>query len=299
MTTNSRAQNFELRAVAGAGAGELIGLDCSKPFDAATIASVRQAFLTYPILVFREQPLKIPELVNFTKQFGELEYPDRVKYTHPDDPAVLVLSNELRPDGTAIGIIDAGDALHTDMQFADRPVLATILQSIRNPNVGGATEFVNMYMTYDALPAEIRRRVEGKLAVTHPSKLRSKRVTVSAARYDAVDYYAATEERIPDKLQPIVRTHPETGRQALFVSPRFSLQIAGLEEEESDELLDAIFDIIDQPQFKYAHKWRDNDIVMWDNRCLLHRATGGYALPDIRLMHRTQIQGDAPFYRSN
>lgn len=296
-TSVNRRPDFQIRPVDAVGAGEILGLDCSVPFDDATMHAVRTAFSEYPILVFRDQPLTVPELVCFTQQFGELEFSDRSKYTHPESNAVLVLSNELRADGTAVGIVDAGDFLHSDMQFSPEPVTATILQAIRNPSQGGDTEFCNMYLVYDALPAELKGRVEGRYAINHPSKLRSKRVTVSSARTDAAEYYASTEGRIPDMPQPVVRTHPETGRQALYVSPRFSLFIDGMDEGESDELLDAIFALMQEQRFTYRHKWLDRDIVMWDNRCLTHRATGGYTLPDIRRMHRTQVQGDEPFFR--
>lgn len=288
---------FELHGISPVGAGEIVGLDCSKPFSPATLDAVKAAFLQYPVLVFRDQPLSVPELVAFTKQFGELEISERTQYAHREDDAVLVLSNEIRSDGSAVGVVDAGDFLHSDMQFDPKPAFATFLQAIRNPKTGGETQFCNMYSVYDALPDNVRARVEGRFAVNHNSKLRNPRVTVSSARPDAKEYYASTEGRLPDMPHPVVRTHPETGRQALYVSPRFSLWIEGVGKEESDELLDAIFAVMAEERFHYYHVWRDNDLVMWDNRCLTHRATGGYALPDIRRMHRTQIQGDKPFYK--
>jgi taurine dioxygenase len=286
----------EISQVSPLGAGEVRGLDASRPFDDATLRELRAAFAAYPILVFRDQPLSVPELVAFTEQFGELEISDRSNYAHPDHDAVLILSNELRPDGTAVGVVDAGDFLHSDMQFSPTPATATILQAIRNPSRGGDTEFCNMYQVYDALPDDVRRRAAGRTAINHPSKLRNPRVLVSTARPDAKEYYAATESLVPDMHHPVIRTHPETGKQAVYVSPRFSLAIDGLEPAESDELLDAIFAVMADKQFRYRHRWRDDDIVMWDNRCLTHRATGGYLLPDIRRMHRTQIQGEVPFY---
>ena len=287
---------MEISQVSPLGAGEVRGLDCSRPFDDETFRALRAAFATYPILVFRDQPLTVPALVAFTKQFGELEISDRSKYAHPDDEAVLILSNEMRPDGTAVGVVDAGDFLHSDMQFSPTPATATILQAVRNPARGGDTEFCNMYLVYDALDAGVRRRAEGRTAVNHPSKLRNPRVVVSTGRPDAKEYYAASEGRVPDMHHPVIRTHPETGKQAVYVSPRFSLSIDGLEPAESDELLDAIFAVMADKQFRYRHTWRDDDIVMWDNRCLTHRATGGYVLPDIRRMHRTQIQGEVPYF---
>lgn len=279
------------------GAAEIAGLDCSRPFDGETMRHVREAWSRYPILVFRDQALDVRQLVAFTEQFGPMEISDRSNYAHPEHEAVLVLSNELGPDGKPVGVVDAGDFLHSDMQFSPEPVTATILQSIRNPSRGGDTEFCNMYLVYEALPVELRARLAGRTAIQHPSKLRNKRVTVSSGRPDAAEYYASTEGRIPEMAHPVVRTHPETGRDALYVSPRFTLAIEGLDEGESDELLDAVFALMGEPRFKYRHLWRDRDLVMWDNRCLTHRATGGYVLPDIRRMHRTQVRGDRPFFR--
>jgi taurine dioxygenase len=291
------SSSFNVRPVSAVGAGEITGLNCAVPFDADTLRTVRSHWGRYPILVFRDQPLTVPQLISFTKQFGELEYSDRSNYTHPEDEAVLILSNELGPDGKPIGVVDAGDFLHSDMQFSEAPVNATILQSIRRPSTGGDTEFCDMYAVHDALPADVRRRVAGRLAVNHVSKLRNKRVAVSTGRPDAKEYYASTESRIPDMAHPVIRTHPETGRQAVYVSPRFSLAIEGIEERESDELLDAIFTVMADKRHHYVHRWADHDLVMWDNRCLAHRATGGYVYPDIRRLHRTQIQGEKPYYR--
>ena len=106
-----------------------------------------------------------------------------------------------------------------------------------------------------------------------------------------------TEHATKDMLQPMVRTHPETGRQALYVSPRFTIGIADMPDDEAQPLLDKLFAIMLEPRFRYRHKWRDGDLVIWDNRCLNHQACGGYSLPDIRRMHRTTIRGDRPFYR--
>lgn len=288
---------FVTRSVSDVGAGEILGLDCSQPFDEGTLAAVRSAWGRYPILVFRDQDLSVPELVAFTQQFGELEISDRSNYAHPEHEAVLILSNELGPDGVPIGVVDAGDFLHSDMQFSPTPADATILLSIMNPSTGGDTEFCDLYAVYDALPEATKRRIAGRFGINHPSKLRNKRVAVSSGRPDAKSYYASTETTFPDMPHPIVRTHPETGRQAIYVSPRFTLGIEGMDASESDELLDEIFALMAQPRFQYRHRWQARDMVMWDNRCLAHRATGGYVYPDIRRMHRTQTTGTKPVYR--
>jgi taurine dioxygenase len=168
---------------------------------------------------------------------------------------------------------------------------------VRNPRTGGDTEFCNMYQVYDALGDDLKRQVEGRYGIHHISKLKNPRVTVSAGRSDAAAYYRQRERETEPVLQPMVRTHPETGRQALYVSPRFTIGIADMAEAEAQQLLDRLFALMLEPRFHYRHRWRNGDLVIWDNRCLTHQACGGYALPDIRRMHRTTIRGDRPFYR--
>lgn len=296
--SQTQSAPFQLEPIDRLGAAAIVGLDCGQPFDAPTLAAVEAAYRDFPILAFRDQRLTPQQLVAFTRQFGTLDVPDRTNYTYPGVPEVLVLSNEIGGDGKPIGVVDAGDFFHSDMSFIEAPAKSTILQAIKNSKTGGDTEFCNMYQVYDALPDDLRRRLEGRYGIHHVSKLRNPRVTVSTGRPDAKEYYARTESSVPEMLQPIVRTHPVSGRNAVYASPRFTLRIDGMEQGESDRLLDALFEIMQQGRFHYRHKWLDGDMVMWDNRCLNHRATGGYALPDVRRMHRTQVQGDKAFYRS-
>ena len=271
------------------GAAEVLGLDCSQPFSPETVAQVRSAFLEHPILVFRDQLLAPSQQRRFTEGLGPIEPVFQQQFIHPDDPLVLILTNELKPDGSPIGVVDAGDYQHTDGQINEYPSHATILYSVRNPKTGGDTEFANMYLAYDAVPEALKAEIAGLTGTYHVSKTKNKRVTVSAARPGAKEFYTA-QEAIPEVHHPIVRTHPESGRKALYCSPRFTLHIDGLPEADSDRILDALFAIMAEDRFKYRHHWADHDLVMWDNRCMTHRATGGYALPDIRRMHRTVIR---------
>lgn len=288
---------LKVQKLSDAGAGEVLGLDCARPLDAATLAALNRALLDYPVTVIREQNLTARQQAAFSRQLGPLEHQDRKRYCHPDDPDVLILSNEIRPDGTAVGIVDAGDFWHSDSSHLPEPCCSTVLYAVRNPSTGGDTEFCNMYQVYDALPADLKRQIEGRSGIHHVSKLKNPRVSISGARGDAAAYYRQREKEIDPVLQPMVRTHPETGRQALYVSPRFTIGIADLPDEEAQPLLDRLFALMLEPRFHYRHTWRDGDLVIWDNRCLTHQACGGYRLPDIRRMHRTTIRGDRPFYR--
>ena len=278
-------------------AGEVVGLDCSVPLDAGTLAALKRTMLDFPVVAMRDQTLTPRQQAAFSRQLGPLEAQDRKTYCHPEDEDILILSNELRPDGTAVGIVDAGDYWHSDSSHLEEPCRATVLYAVKNPATGGDTEFINMYQVYDALPDDLRRRVEGRNGIHHVSKIINPRVNVSTARTDAVAYYKAREKATKEMLQPMVRTHPETGRQALYVSPRFTIGIADMDDAEAQPLLDRLFEIMLEPRFRYRHTWRDGDLVVWDNRCLNHQACGGYSLPDTRRMHRTTIRGDKPFYR--
>jgi len=277
------------------GAAEVLGLDCSLPLgdDLATLGAT---FLRYPILAIRNQRLSPQQQLAFSLQFGAIEDTGNSRYVHPDEPHVLVLSNELDENGQPIGIPDAGDFLHSDLSPRPEPSKMTIIQSIKHPSRGGDTEFVNMYSVYDALSDDLKRAVDGRFAWHHTSKLKNPRVAISGDRPDAAEYYRSLEEKVPDVLQPVVRTHPETGRQALYVSPRFTLRIDGMDADASEELLSKLFAVMRDRRFLWRYKWRDGDLVMWDNRCLCHRATGGYVFPDTRRLHRTSIAGDRAYY---
>jgi len=280
------------------GAAEAVGIDCSRPLGRETMARLRAAFLDNPILCIRDQALDARSQAAFSRQFGPLETQDRSKYCHPDDADVLILSNDRNPDGSAVGIVDAGDFWHSDSSHMEEPCRITTLYAVKNPAKGGDTLFCNMHMVYEALPAALKRRVEGAYAIHHISKTLNPRVTVSAERKDAVEYYKQHEKKTPPVRQPMVRTHPDTGRQALYISPRFTIGVEGMEDVQAQSLLDELFAFfVDVPRFEYRHVWRDGDLVLWDNRSLNHQGAGGYAWPDVRRMHRTTIRGDRPFYR--
>ena len=150
-----------------------------------------------------------------------------------------------------------------------------------------------MYTAYDALSEAMKARLENLHGVNASSKLKNPRTKVSERRPDGQDFYASVLSK-PDVLHPVVVRHPVTGRKALYVSPRFTIGIAELPDAEAQPLLDELFAHQLDHCFRYVHKWQDGDLVMWDNRCLMHCASGGYTYPDVRRMHRTVIAGDRP-----
>jgi len=279
----------EIRRVHGA---EIIGVDAAC-LDNESFARIRDAFHAHQVLALRDQSLTPSSQIAFSRRFGALEDQLNAHYTVENYPEVLILSNDLK-DGNPIGLIDGGDFWHSDSSHRDRPSMATMLYAVKNPSVGGDTEFANMYAAYDALSDDMKRRIAKLKGIHAVSKLKNKRVTVSARRPDGKDFYER-QKSIPDQIWPLVRTHPATKRKALYVSPRFTVGIEGLAEAEADEILDALFAHQIRPEFVYRHKWRDHELVIWDNRCVIHHATGGYTYPDVRTMHRTVIAGDAPY----
>jgi len=217
----------------------------------------------------------------------------------PDDGDILILSNDRRPDGSQVGIVDAGDFWHSDSSHIVEPCRVTMLYSVKNPNKGGDTMFLDMRAVYDALPDAMKKRIAGRNAIHHVSKTLNPRVAISAERAGAAEYYKQREKETKPVAQPMVRTHPESGRQALYISPRFTIAIEGMDDREAQPLLDDLFRFMfSNPAWQYTHKWRDGDLVMWDNASLNHMAGGGYEYPDVRRMHRVTIVGDRPFYRA-
>ena len=164
--------NVTVNKLSEAGAAEILGLDCSQPLDAETLSALKRTMLEYPVIAIRAQTLTPKQQATFSRQLGPLESQDRTTYTHPDDPDILILSNEIRPDGTAVGIVDAGDFWHSDSSHHEEPCNRTVLYAVRNPSRGGDTEFCNMYQVYDALPPDLRQEVEGRYGIHHISKIR-------------------------------------------------------------------------------------------------------------------------------
>lgn len=283
---------MDVRKLGRSMGAEVTGVDLRR-LDDASFQQIHQAFLAHQVIAVRDQTLTPDVQLAFSRRFGPLEDQLNAHYTVEGYPEVLVLSNDIK-DGKPVGLIDGGDFWHSDSSHRERPSMATMLYAVKNPRQGGDTEFANMYAAYETLPEALKQRIAGLKGVHAVSKLKNKRVTVSARRPDGKDFYER-QKSIPDQVWPLVRTHPETGRKALYVSPRFTIGIEGLAEDEADEILDQLFAHQIREELLYRHKWRDGDVVIWDNRCVIHHATGGYTYPDVRTMHRTVIAGDPPY----
>lgn len=265
---------------------EVRGVDLGQPLDDATRERLNRAFAERAVLVVRNQSLTAQQLAGAVENFGTIFPQHNTRFALPDCPQIHYLSNQDRyPDGSRY---IPGAGYHTDHSNAVEPPKATVLLAIELPDSGGDTQYVNMAQAYDELPAELKERIEGR---------RAKHVYQS--KYSARKLVGLTDEakqKVPDAVwHPIVRSHPETGRKALYINPIRIEEIEGLAEAETLDLLRVLLDHATQEKFQYRHKWQPGDMVMWDNRSLLHKANDDYDHEkQKRYLYRVMLKGDRP-----
>jgi taurine dioxygenase len=283
-------QQFDVRPFAEKVGAEIVGLDLSRPLNDADFARVHQAHLDHHVVVFRDQQITPQQQIDFSRRFGVLQIHVLKQFLLANHPEILIVSNIVE-DGQPVGLGDAGKYWHSDLSYKELPSLGSMLYAQELPSEGGDTLFADMHLAWDTLPEHLRKAVEGRSAVhSYTSRYREGhnaqnwRPTLSAEQLAQVVVVS----------HPIVRTHPENGRKALFVSEGFTTHIVGLPEDESQQILNELYAHSVRPEGVYRHKWQENDMVFWDNRSLIHLAGG---TPDHlrRRLHRTTIQGDAPF----
>ena len=277
----SSSPALQTRPLSPALGAEIIGVDLRQEMDERVTAQVRETWHENLVILLRDQHLSEEDEVGFAERFG----PPAVIHTKQfmqKHPAVMLISN-IREDGKPIGALPDGEMhFHSDQCYQERPAMASMLYAIEVPSKGGNTLFANAYAAYETLPEAIKRRIEGRRAL------------------NAYDYDTAATKRgtkvadgVPTCVHPVVRTHPATGRKALYVNRLMTVRIEDMPEEESTELLDFLFDHQEQRQFIYEHVWRVGDILMWDNRCTLHARTD-FSAGERRLMRRVTILGEKP-----
>jgi len=276
-----RPPPFALRPLSAALGAEIIGVDLSEEIDDHTFAHIQDAWHLNLVILLRGQELSEEDQVRFAEKFG----PPAVIHTKQfvrNHPAVMLISN-IREDGKPIGALPDGEMhFHTDQCHQERPAMASMLYALEVPSTGGNTLFANGYMAYETLPDGIKRRIEGRKAL-------------NAYDYDTAAMRRNTRlaEGVPSYVHPVVRTHPATGRKALYVNRLMTVRIEGLPAQESDELLTTLFDHQERREFIYEHVWRAGDLLMWDNRCTLHARTD-FSPNERRLMRRVTILGEKP-----
>jgi taurine dioxygenase len=267
---------------------EAAGVDLSTPLAQADIDAIAAAWRERLVVVFHGQQLSDPQLIAFSQNFGELDPPGPNPYGVPfnkQHPELNVISNVVE-NGKPIGNLGDGEAVwHADMTYVEVPPKAALLHALEvpPPEAGGNTHFANMFAAYEALPADLKRAADGKVAVHDASR--------NSAGLLRKGYQEVTDVRATlGAHHPLVRTDPATGRKALFLGRRPNAYVLGLPVAESEALLDALWAHATQPRFAMCHRWQVGDVLMWNNLSVLHRRDP-FDPSTRRVMHRSQIKG--------
>jgi taurine dioxygenase len=267
-------------------AAAVTGIDLNMPPDESTQAKLVEALHAHLVLCIRDQLLAPVPFRDAMARFGTPMLRRQLARTE-ECAEVNIISSEDRDElGDGEKLVN-GASWHTDDSFVRAPCSLTMLYGVVVPSSGGDTQFTNMYAAYDDLPSETRADIE-ELKVVH--KYESSRKTGSDAKRPEMEMAAMTEAD-----HPLVRTHPETRRKALYLNPNRMEGIVGLGRAESDALLDTLIAHAIQPRYQYRHVWRQGDVVIWDNRCTMHKANADYPEGERRLMHRVIVAGTEPF----
>jgi len=274
-----------LNAALGA---EVAGVDVSRPLPQSDLDAIEAVWRERLVVVFHGQTLSDPQLIAFSKNFGELDPPGPNPYGQPflkDHPELNVISNVVE-NGKPIGNLGDGEAVwHADMTYVDVPPKAAMLHALEvpPPEAGGNTYFANMFAAYETLPADLKKAADGRIAVHDAS--------TNSAGILRKGYKQVTDVReVLGAHHPLVRTEPRTGRKALFLGRRPNAYVLGLEIAESEALLDALWAHATQPRFAMYHEWKVGDLLMWNNLSVLHRRDP-FDPKTRRVMHRSQIKG--------
>lgn len=281
-------QSSSMERLAAIGGVEITDIDLAKPLTPSLKNRILDLFAAHPVLVFRDQRLSKEQQYNFTLNFGEIEdqhvgrHQDVVKYG-----AVHTVSNLDKDGNPSGGLPERGNYFwHSDKSYHDAPSLLTMLHAVTLPPTGGPTEFANTELAYAALPDTTKRRIDGLRAIHSWEASRTKSGSAPATE-------AQIRER-PPVDHPIARTHPVRGTKVLYLG-NHSSHVVGMKLDGGRALLAELEAHATSRAFVYAHAWRQGDLVMWDNRCLLHRAVANYDMDrHARVLHRTVVRGEAP-----
>ena len=276
---------MEIRPLSSHTGAEVLGIDLTQPVSESDRAAMNRAFVERSVLVVRDQALTPPQVVEAVSLFGTIFPQQNTKFAIADCPQIHYVSNQDRfPDGRRY---IPGDGWHTDHSNAVRPPKATVLHAVRLPDKGGDTQYANMAAAYAALPSATRERLLPLMGIHIYQSSHSARKLMGLNEGD--------KERVPNAvLHPLVRTHPESGAKSIYLNPIRIEGILGLDHKEALPLLDELLAHGTEERFQYRHAWKPGDLVMWDNRCLLHKANGDYDMDQVRYLYRVMLQGDVP-----
>jgi taurine dioxygenase len=280
VSLQAKSDSFTLRQLSPALGAEILGVDLRDPIDAELRQKILDAWHQHLVLLLRKQALDEDDQVRFAETFGALAKITSGRAFSVKHPSIMLISN-IREDGKPIGALPDGEMhFHTDQCHQATPAKATLLYALEVPSKGGNTLFSNAYTAYETLPEEIRQRIAGRRALNAYTS----DTTLRTANYD---------DAKSSCWHPVARTHPATERKALYVNRLMTREIEGLPREESDAILQKIFDHQEQPKFVYEHVWRPGDVLIWDNRCTLHARTD-FSADERRLLRRVTVLGEKP-----
>lgn len=283
------SQHFDIRPLNAALGAEVLDLDLSRPLNDEDFARIHRAWLDHGLLIFRDQAITPEQHITISRRFGPLQVHVLKQFLLANHPEVFIISNIIGK-GQPIGLGDAGKFWHSDLSYVELPSKGAMLSAQELPNEGGDTLYASQQAAYDTLPAELRQIIEGKRAAHSYTARYADEVFKGVRRPTLTETQLA---QVKPVVHPVVRTHPETGRKGLFVNENFTTHILDIPEDESKQILAELYAHSIKPEFIYRHQWQANDLLFWDNRALIHLATG---CPSHlrRRMHRTTIQGDVP-----
>ncbi len=281
--TASVTDDVEVHQMSATIGAVISGVDLAADLSESTIALLRQALLDWKVLFFRNQDITTEQHLAFGRRFGELEVHPFAP-GKPGFPEVLAISHDSDRPGYE-------NLWHSDVTWRLQPSLGSVLRIVESPDVGGDTLFADMYAAYDGLPVHVRNRVEG-LVARHDFAGFRRGLRRRGATDEEIAQFDAT---YPNPEHPVVRTHPETGRKAIYVNAAFTKEIIGINPEESRELLDLLYRQATFPEYQVRFGWENNSIAFWDNRSCQHYAVSDY-WPNVRRAERVTIIGDSPYY---
>ncbi|MGI9379469.1 MAG: TauD/TfdA dioxygenase family protein [Methyloligellaceae bacterium] len=279
---------MQVRRIGKALGAEIKGIDLTAPLSSSSLETIEHAFTENLVLVFRDQVFgSADNFIKAAQKLGDPMPPVTATYRLAGYDVVEELVNKPFDKRSGKKIDPRGGSWHTDHSNLPQPPKATSLYAIEiPPSGGGQTEFTNMYMAYETLPADLKKRIKGKKSFQAYQARRAPRQLLTRSD-DELENSSGT-------WQPLVRLHPQSKRKTLYLNPMRNDEIEGYSQEEGDSLLDQLYAHADSPEFQYSHEWKSGDMLIWDNRCTLHQATALRNPEERRYMHRIMLKGDVP-----
>ena len=282
MSINKTKLNFNLlNSSVGA---KILDIDLSKELSIETIGAIKEIWYQYGVLCFPNQKIDELQQVAFGEKFGELAHTQGDYAISKSHPAIMYVTNE-KENGKYIGALPDGEMyFHSDMCYVEKPSMATFLYAINIPKIGGNTIFANMYMAYESLDEKLKLKIQNLRAINSYEPGLNAPTIISRKK-------SAPTSETRSFAQPMICTHPITKKKALYVNRLMTESVVGLTDHESDDLLNELFEHQENSKFVYAHNWNVGDLLIWDNRCVLH-ARSNFDASELRKLRRITVKGD-------